>query len=258
MELGEKLKVKRQEFNFTQQDLADKLHVSRQTISNWEVSRSYPDIESLIQLSEIFSVSLDVLLKGDQKMIISLKRKNLLEVLYMVFNGMLAVSILLCMSIDFIYSRSLTWSLIVMIGCLIAGAAIAVFRYCETMKLVKASAAVSLLLVPLMIVIQWQAPYLELSQLLMVTGIWTGYYWAVLLLWTLTSINFWQLLVFALLLSFGCEWAAIYTAGETVQLSTFLIQNLVELLLTGLFAFFGIIKIDKGRMTKILSEYKRI
>ena len=49
--------------------LQKKIQVSRQTISNWENEKSYPDIISVIELSNLYSISLDVLLKGDEKMI---------------------------------------------------------------------------------------------------------------------------------------------------------------------------------------------
>ena len=52
----------------TQEKAAEKINVSRQTISNWENEKSYPDIISVIALSDLYSVSLDELLKGDQKM----------------------------------------------------------------------------------------------------------------------------------------------------------------------------------------------
>ena len=51
-----------------QEKAAEKIDVSRQTISNWENEKSYPDIISVIALSDLYSVSLDELLKGDQKM----------------------------------------------------------------------------------------------------------------------------------------------------------------------------------------------
>ena len=47
---------------------AEKVNVSRQTISNWENEKSYPDIISVIELSNLYSISLDELLKGDEKM----------------------------------------------------------------------------------------------------------------------------------------------------------------------------------------------
>ena len=54
--------------DLTQEQVADALFVSRQTISNWENEKSYPDIISIIRLSDLYSISLDELLKGDQKM----------------------------------------------------------------------------------------------------------------------------------------------------------------------------------------------
>ncbi len=68
MEIGKKLKNARIEAGLTQEKAAEKIDVSRQTISNWENQKSYPDIISVIALSDLYSVSLDELLKGDQKM----------------------------------------------------------------------------------------------------------------------------------------------------------------------------------------------
>lgn len=68
MEIGKKLKNARIEAGVTQEKAAEKINVSRQTISNWENEKSYPDIISVIALSDLYSVSLDELLKGDQKM----------------------------------------------------------------------------------------------------------------------------------------------------------------------------------------------
>lgn len=68
MEIGKKLKNARVQSGMTQENVAEKINVSRQTISNWENEKSYPDIISVIELSNLYSVSLDVLLKGDEKM----------------------------------------------------------------------------------------------------------------------------------------------------------------------------------------------
>ena len=68
MEIGKKLKNARIEAGLTQEKAAEKIDVSRQTISNWENEKLYPDINSVIALSDLYSVSLDELLKGDQKM----------------------------------------------------------------------------------------------------------------------------------------------------------------------------------------------
>ena len=69
MEIGQKLKDARIHSGLTQEVVAEKINVSRQTISNWENEKSYPDIISVIELSNLFCISLDDLLKGDSKMI---------------------------------------------------------------------------------------------------------------------------------------------------------------------------------------------
>lgn len=69
MDIGSKLKNARNDANFTQEEIAEKLGVSRQTISNWENCKSYPDIISVIKLSDIYSITIDALLKEDENMI---------------------------------------------------------------------------------------------------------------------------------------------------------------------------------------------
>lgn len=69
MEIGTKLKNARSNANLTQEDIAEKIGVSRQTVSNWENNKSYPDIISVIRLSDIYGISLDTLLKDDENMI---------------------------------------------------------------------------------------------------------------------------------------------------------------------------------------------
>lgn len=65
MELGKQIKKYRHELNMSQDALAEKVYVSRQTISNWENDKSYPDVNSLVFLSEAFGTSIDNLIKGD-------------------------------------------------------------------------------------------------------------------------------------------------------------------------------------------------
>lgn len=65
MELGKQIKKNRQELKLSQDELADKVYVTRQSISNWENDKTYPDINSLLLLSTLFHISLDELVKGD-------------------------------------------------------------------------------------------------------------------------------------------------------------------------------------------------
>ncbi|MCF0148546.1 MAG: helix-turn-helix transcriptional regulator [Clostridium sp.] len=65
MEIGKQIKKYRTEMKLSQDDLAEKIYVSRQTISNWENNKNYPDVKSLLLLSDLFNVTLDLLVKGD-------------------------------------------------------------------------------------------------------------------------------------------------------------------------------------------------
>lgn len=63
MEIGKLLKIRREQKNLTQQQVAVRFHVTRQTVSRWENDRSYPNIDTLVELSFFFDFSLDEILK---------------------------------------------------------------------------------------------------------------------------------------------------------------------------------------------------
>ena len=67
MELGTQIRKYRNERTLSQEALAEKVYVSRQTVSNWENDKSYPDVNSLVLLSEVFEISLDQLIKVEEK-----------------------------------------------------------------------------------------------------------------------------------------------------------------------------------------------
>lgn len=69
MNIGKRLKDARIKSGYTQEQIAEQLDVSRQTISSWENGRTFPDIVSVVSLSDIYDVSLDALIKGDEKML---------------------------------------------------------------------------------------------------------------------------------------------------------------------------------------------
>ncbi|WP_281198144.1 helix-turn-helix domain-containing protein [Staphylococcus schleiferi] len=74
MDVGNQIRYYRKENKLSQVELAEKIYVSSQTISNWENERSYPDLHNLIALTSLFNVSLDELVKGDV-----LKMKNAID-----------------------------------------------------------------------------------------------------------------------------------------------------------------------------------
>lgn len=69
MEIGEVIKKKRLALEMTQEELGQTLFVSRPLISKWENGKSYPDLDQLIQLSDLFDISLDELMRGDSTMV---------------------------------------------------------------------------------------------------------------------------------------------------------------------------------------------
>lgn len=65
MELGGQIKRHRTRLGLSQEELADRIFVTRQSVSNWENGKTYPDLQSLLRLSDLFGLSLDELIKGD-------------------------------------------------------------------------------------------------------------------------------------------------------------------------------------------------
>ena len=76
MELGKRILEIRKEHDLTQDELAEICSVTRQTISNWEHGRSYPDLDTLVMISDSFEVSLDALLKGDKEMVSEITKEQ--------------------------------------------------------------------------------------------------------------------------------------------------------------------------------------
>lgn len=75
MEISKCIKDARQNNNISQESLAEQLGVSRQTVSSWETGKSYPDIVSVIKMSDIFNISLDKMLKEDKNLVNNIQEK---------------------------------------------------------------------------------------------------------------------------------------------------------------------------------------
>ncbi|WP_442962166.1 helix-turn-helix domain-containing protein [Pseudogracilibacillus sp. SE30717A] len=68
MFFGEKIKREREKRGWSQEDLAEKIYVSRQSISKWETGKNYPSIEVIINLSDLFDITIDELLRSDDEL----------------------------------------------------------------------------------------------------------------------------------------------------------------------------------------------
>ena len=75
MRLGQTIMEIRKERKMTQEEFAQIFHVTRQTVSNWEKEKNYPDLETLIFMSNEFNISLDVMLKEDKEMVKKLDKE---------------------------------------------------------------------------------------------------------------------------------------------------------------------------------------
>lgn len=109
MEIGKKLKAARLKCGMTQEEVSEMIFVSRQSISNWENEKTFPDISSVIKLSDLYSISLDELLKGDEKMRNHLEESTNLvksnkQLLSAIFANILIIVLLICM-VTFIPER---------------------------------------------------------------------------------------------------------------------------------------------------------
>ncbi len=94
MEVGAQIKKYRSNMGISQEELAEKVYVSRQTVSNWETGKNYPDIHSVLLLSSVFNVSLDQLIKGDVEIMKKEIKKTEIKKLNK-YGGIYAVSLIL-------------------------------------------------------------------------------------------------------------------------------------------------------------------
>ena len=78
MNIGNQISAIRKEQQLTQEQFRSLFHVTRQTVSNWENEKSYPDLQMLIDISNQFEISLDTLIKEDSKMVRTIDKERVL------------------------------------------------------------------------------------------------------------------------------------------------------------------------------------
>ena len=108
MIFSERLKSEREKKGGSQAELAEKIHVSRQSVSKWETGKNYPTIEVIIDLSDLFGITIDELLRSDKelkdkviqdsKQLAHPKWKTFFDTVFMVGVVLLAVKIILLAS----------------------------------------------------------------------------------------------------------------------------------------------------------------
>lgn len=114
MTIGEKIKSLRQSKDLTQSGLGELLNVSSQAVSNWERGKGYPDISNIIQISELFQVSLDILIKEDidfKAALIEDKAEKQVDIFFSSLAFIISLVIFI-FSIYFLYKKGLEIQLI--------------------------------------------------------------------------------------------------------------------------------------------------
>lgn len=91
MKIGDKIKEQRLKKEWTQEQLAELLNVSRSAVSSWEVGRNYPDLETIVAISDLFGISLDRLLREDKEMTKEVSKKIRMNKVYKIILGVLAI-----------------------------------------------------------------------------------------------------------------------------------------------------------------------
>lgn len=107
MNIGEQINNLRKKNGLSQDDFAELFHVSRQTVSNWENGKSYPDLEMMIKISDYFKVSIDELLKQDSNTVVKIDSQKKKSKVYLgMLIAVLTISISIIIGIFFYYKNS--------------------------------------------------------------------------------------------------------------------------------------------------------
>lgn len=145
MELPQQLKANRERLGLTQEDVAQHIFVSRQTMSSWETGKTYPDVQSLLLLSNLFGVSIDSLVKGDVETMKEAIVKDAvrMERLSIGMVGLLLAGVACLVGWDLIWDEPvsavpwLTWGVVVGMALFALCAALAMVCACRVEKLKK-------------------------------------------------------------------------------------------------------------------------
>lgn len=111
MDFNKKLQHLRKQQNMTQEQLAEKLYVSRTAISKWESGKGYPNIESLKCIANVFGITIDELLSGDELIVVAQTENNTnLKKVYATIFGILDLGAILFVLLPLYWNSKLGYS----------------------------------------------------------------------------------------------------------------------------------------------------
>ncbi len=163
MALGEKIQKLRKQQGLSQEALAEKIAVTRQTVSKWELGQSAPDLNFVVQLSGIFGVSCDYLMKehmlepdpllcNNKKRCLRLSERGK-QILFILFSAASLAAICICLICDYFTGEYLSWSLIAAAAITAAWIVALPFLTAKTNILRKTLAALSAVPIPLLAIL---------------------------------------------------------------------------------------------------------
>ena len=133
VELARRIKEHRERLGMSQGDLAKAVFVSRQTISNWETDRTYPDVQSLLLLSKLFGVTVDSLVKDDEEKLeeslaAESRRMSLLGIVMAAFTVACAAWVLASIALDLNMVASIVPAVVLIVPAMVAAGKIEKIR----------------------------------------------------------------------------------------------------------------------------------
>lgn len=257
MSIGIKIKENRNMLNLTQKELADQLHVSRQTISNWEVERSYPDIESLILLSDIFNLSLDKLLKEDVHMISSLKKRSIVTYLY--FSIMIVALVIgsaISIIVNLATTHQLSWSLMVCASCLLSGTFLTVFKMTTSYCLFKSSLVSIVPFGLLLFAISQNVHELNVRLLILLASLCVSIFLLYIYLIEFTSLTFWEIVATVIIIGLLGNILTNWLLDRNLITLDFLISFFTNTFSVIIILLVDKYNLDKGKVNGLLTSYR--
>ena len=161
MTLGEKIQKLRKQRGLSQEALAEKVTVTRQTISKWELGQSTPDLDFIAQLSDIFNVSSDYLIKDEMiepdELLYKRRSYRLTEkdkrIILVIVSAVALMACCVCLICDYFLSERLSWSLITTASIVAAWFILIPGLTARTKILIKTLFAISVIPIPLLAIL---------------------------------------------------------------------------------------------------------
>ncbi|WP_349585283.1 helix-turn-helix transcriptional regulator [Leuconostoc citreum] len=236
----------------TQKDLSSLIHVSRQTISNWEVERSYPDLESIVLLSNVFDCSLDSLLKDEPDIIRNINRNKIKNTLIKIVGILLSLGTSVSILVNFASEQTINWSLVPLSGSIFFMTFLVSVLKIPKFPLFSATLLSYVPLICIFLSIKYNSENMDIQILTKIVSLWFLYYVIIIYLVEMTKIEFYKILLIAASLSLPMEYLT-----RIIWHSDFSTMDLIiKVILIMVFGILCLIKPQGNAINKWLTKYR--